>query len=188
MGLTIHYTLTAKKTLSHLEVRQMVRRAARHARKIGCPRVGRVLYATECDRDAPDFFETCPQNHRRLVGGWGTHGWLVEVWPGKGCEPSIFGLLRDWRRKPGAWGRLPPDARRRWKLHDFCKTCFAVRHGTEHFVNCHLRVIQMLDFWRAMGATVQVLDEGDYWTTRSKETLAARVAGLQDYLARMAGP
>ena len=54
MGLSILYTISARKTLSHHDVRRMVRRAARHARKIGCVRVGRVLYATESDPAAPE--------------------------------------------------------------------------------------------------------------------------------------
>jgi hypothetical protein len=187
MGLTIRYTLAAKGTLTDDDIRKMARRTARLAQKIGCARVGKVLPAWENDPEAPDFFQTRWCDRRRLVGGCGTRGWLVEVWPGEGCETAVFGLLRERRQVPGQFGGRPPRRNARWQLRDCCKTCYAARHGTEHFIRCHKRIVQLLDFWRKMGAEVEVYDEGYFWKSRSEQLLGEQVRGLQDYLLRMDG-
>jgi hypothetical protein len=146
-----------------------------------------VLSARETDPDAPEFFQTRWDDRRRLAGGCGTRGWLVEVWPGEGCETVVFGLLRERQRFPGKFGGRPPRRNARWRLDDFCKTCYAARHSTEHFVRCHRRVVELLDLWRKMGAEVEVHDEGYYWESRSEELLGAQVRGLREYLIRMEG-
>jgi hypothetical protein len=186
MGLTIHYTLSIKKGTTFGYLHDLLKGTARLARKIGCAHVGRVLHSTETDPTAPPFFETYPGNERRLDGGPGTHGWLVEVWPGEGCETATFGILGERREIPPKQRKAvwPPRYQTRLRLHSFCKTQYAGEHGWEHFLKCHLRVIHLLDYWRAMGAQVKVHDEGGYWKSRSEKKLRRE---LDDYDRLIAG-
>jgi len=176
MGLTIHYSLTARSTLKDETVRRLVQRTARLARELGCAHVGRVLPACEPDRTAPEFFDSAERSERRLFGGSGQTGWLVEVWPGEGCETAVFGLIRRRPRRPGEWHRtFRPRRNSRWELAAFCKTCYAAEHGLDHFVRCHERVVRLLDLWRRSSVAVRVHDEGGFWKTRSREALAAQI-------------
>jgi len=186
MGLTIHYTLSIKKGTTYGYLHDLLKSTARLARRIGCAHVGKVLHSTETDPTAPPFFETYPGNERRLAGGPGTHGWLVEVWPGEGCETATFGILRERREIPPPQRKAvwPPRYQTRLRLQSFCKTQYAGEHGWEHFLECHLRVIHLLDYWREMGAQVKVHDEGGYWESRSEKKLRQE---LDDYNRLIAG-
>ncbi|HMP84140.1 MAG TPA: hypothetical protein PKA41_15695, partial [Verrucomicrobiota bacterium] len=103
----------------------------------------------------------------------------LEVWPGEGCETAVFGSLLHRLTLPRKKGGpdWPPrlSKRRKLKLYAFCKTCYAAEHGREHFVQCHERVIQLLDLWRDAGVRVEVHDEGGFWKSRSREKLAAQL-------------
>ena len=119
MGLTIHYTLRPGRLRTVVELKRVLRRLQRLARKNGCVRVGKVLPAAESDPEAPEFFDCAPGHERRLHnGGAGTEGWLLEVWPGEGCETMVFGLVahrRELRRKgPSSWRRRYAK-RRYWR-------------------------------------------------------------------------
>lgn len=189
MGLTIHYTLSMKKGTTFRFLRDLLKGTARLARKIGCAHVGKVLHSTETDPTALPFFETYPGRERRLAGGSGTHGWLLEVWPGEGCETAKFGILRERREIPSKGRKTvwPPRYRTRWTLHWFCKTQYAGEHGWEHFLKCHLRVIRLLDYWREMGAQVKVHDEGGYWESRSEKKLRQELGDYDRLIAGLGG-
>ena len=179
MGLTIHYTLTARGTLRDETVHRLVQRTAQLAQKIGCAYVGRVLLGSEGDRDAPEFFDSAERRERRMFGGPGKWGWLVEVWPGEGCETAVFGLVRHRPRIPGEWVRTrKPRWNSRWKLHAWCKTYYAAEHGLEHFVQCHERIIQLLDLWCRADVSVRVRDEGGFWKNRDRKLLAAQIGDI----------
>ena len=75
-------------------------------------------------------------------------GMSVMVLPGAGAEPAEFGLCRY------------PD-NPHWQLTGFCKTQYAARHGWEHFLLCHRRIISLLDLWRDFGVDVKVLPGGE---------------------------
>ena len=185
MGLTIHYTLSVKKGTRVRFLLNVLRRMARRARKIGCSHVGKVIHSSESDPDAPPFFDCVPGRERRSHGGMGTRGWLLEVWPGEGCETAVFGVMQE--RKELARGKgnrrgWPPSYRTRWKLDGFCKTNYAAEHGLEHFVQCHERVVQLLDVWRQAGFKLQVRDEGGFWEKRSREALAAQIGDHKLFL------
>ena len=80
------------------------------------------------------------------------------LWPGKGCESSDLGFNKRPRQKY-------------WRCSSFCKTQYA-----DHFVRCHLLVVQLMDIIKGIdGFTVEVTDEGEYWETRSIETLAKNI-------------
>jgi hypothetical protein len=183
MGLTIHYTLSVKKGTTVGQLKDLLKGTRRLARRIGCDCVGRILHSTETDPTAPPFFDSAPGNERLLAGGPGTHGWLVEVYPGKGCETAQFGVLRERRAIPSKKRKAvwPPRYRTRLRLDWFCKTQYAGEFGWEHFLKCHQRVIRLLDYWRENGARVKVLDEGGYWRSRSERKLR-RILGEYDRL------
>jgi hypothetical protein len=192
MGLTIHYTLSVKRGTLVRFITNLLRRTQRLARKNGCAYVGKVLHSTESDPDAPPFFDCVPGRERRLHGGGpGTHGWLLEVWPGEGCETAVFGILQHRRELAPrkyelGWMRRYSKCSD-WKLDAFCKTQYAGEHGWEHFRACHLRVIQLLDLWRDAGARVKVWDEGGYWKTRSEARLLKEVAEYDRLIAALGG-
>ena len=52
---------------------------------------------------------------------------------------------------------------------------------------CHRRVISLLDLWRDFGVDVKVLDEGEFWETRSVERLRERLGTYDRLVAGMAG-
>lgn len=189
MGLTIHYTLSVKRGTTVRFVKTLLRHTQRLARRNGCAHVGKVLHSTESDPDAPPFFDSVPGRERRLHGGGsGTHGWLLEVWPGEGCETAVFGILQHRRILPPKKGQPGWNTRYSkcsdWRLDAFCKTQYAGEHGWEHFRACHLRVIQLLDLWQAAGVGVKVWDEGCYWKSRSETKLREE---LDDYDRLIAG-
>ena len=165
MGLTIHYTLSVKRGTTVRWLKNLLRRTQRLARKLGCADAGEILETSE--------------------------SWLLEVWPGEGCETAVFGIeghRRELPRKKGqaAWRRRYSKLRD-WRLDAFCKTQYAGEHGWEHFRACHLRVIQLLDLWREAGARVEVRDEGHYWETRSESGLAKELAEYDRLIAGLGG-
>lgn len=170
MGLTIHWTLATRRELSDVVVRELAVRTKVFARKIGCEKV------LGPKRGGPDEIKL-----RKLPNGDTTgdfipaeSGWSVMVLPGAGSEPAEFGLCRY----PG---------RSHWKLTGFCKTQYAARHGWEHFLLCHRRIISLLDLWRDFGVSVKVMDEGEFWETRSMERLRERLNIYDRLVAGMAG-
>ena len=183
MGLTIHYTLTARGTLRDETVHRLVQRTAWLAQKIGCAHVGKVLLACEGDRDAPEFFDSAERCERRMFGGPSKRGWLVEIWPGEGCETAVFGLVRRRPRIPGEFYRTrKPRWNSRWQLHAWCKTYYAAERGLEHFVQCHERIIQLLDLWCRADVSVRVRDEGGFWKNRDRKLLAAQIGDMNLFL------
>jgi hypothetical protein len=48
-------------------------------------------------------------------------------------------------------------------------------------------IISLLDFWRQLGVAVDANDEGEYWETRSEETLCARLKAYDGLIAAVAG-
>ena len=188
MGLTIHYTLSATQRLDEKELRQRVQRTARYARQIGCAYVGKVLRSSEGDPNAPEFFDSVVGGERRLFGGPRTRGWLVEIWPGAGCETLTLGLCREYRllkRPPKGKGRrqsfLPHYAPAGWRLDAWCKTYYAAEYGLDHFVQCHERVVRLLELWRRSGVRLQVDDEGGFWKARDRKALAAQIGNLETF-------
>ncbi len=170
MGLTISYTLSARGKPAERLLAQMVECTAQFARKIGCSEV-----------HGPHFGGPTHWNMRKLPDGAWTgdqvsalEGWSVSVLPGDGCEPADFGLCRY----PGIRG---------YQLSSCCKTQYAARHGVDYFLNCHRRVISLLDLWRDFGVGVDVCDEGEYWQKRSVEQLRNRILLYDHMLAAVAG-
>src|ERR1035441_6602683 len=187
MGLTIHYKLTVTRNLSVAVVRELAERTARYAQKIGCAEASDILRADGDMECAPLFVsvgkpEDCCFGHVPP-----TRGWLVEVWPGKGCESATFGLCQYPRRIPFRTGSVATGFEDGWLLKGSCKTQYAGEHGWEHFLICHKRVISLLDFWRQLGVAVEVSDEGGYWETRDEKKLRSCLERYDGLVAAVAG-
>jgi hypothetical protein len=193
MGLTIHYMLSVKEDISLGVVRELVKRAAQYARKIGCAQVGELLRAEEEENHEPLFFYI---GKAKVRGGLTERqsgmafprcGWLVHVLPGAGCESAAFGLCQYPRRLLSCGHYVPTGFKGGWRFQSFCKTQYAGEHGRENFLKCHLRVVSLLDFWRSLGVRVKVNDEGDYWETRSVEKLQRELGDYDRLVAAMGG-
>ena len=80
----------------------------------------------------------------------------LNLWPGKGCESADL----NFQKRNG-----------KFVCDSFCKTQYA-----EHFVQCHLLTIQLLDMLKSEGFTmVDIYDEGDYYQTRDIKILAKNI-------------
>ncbi len=179
MGLTINYKLSVTENLSSAVVRELAGRTAHYARKIGCAEIGEL---TRVKADTPF---TSHEDYRfgRIPA---KRGWVVEVWPGDGCESTLFGLCQYPRRVPFRVTPVPTGYEG-WLLTGHCKTQYAGEHGWEHFLRCHRQIISLLDFWRELGVTVEVIDEGEYWETRSEEKLKTRLRQYDGLIAALSG-
>lgn len=191
MGLTIHYKLSVAKNLSPDVVRELNQRVTLYARKIGCAEVSEPLRPFR----APLASQLFVRAGREEDGCFGfvpaIEGWLVEVWPGEGCESAHFGLCQYPREAPyelrGRKGWVATEYRRGWLLKGCCKTQYAGERGWDHFLSCHKMIVSILGFWRQMGVSVKVSDEGEFWETRSEEKLHAKLNSYDGLIASVAG-
>ncbi len=187
MGLTIYYTLSVKENLAVAVVQELVERAARYAQKIGCVKTGQV---EKVRADTP-FTSLFVQAGRIEDGCFGLipakRGRMVTVWPGDGCESAEFGLCQYPRRVPFRTGWIPTGYEGGWLLKRACKTQYAAEHGWEHFLLCHKRVVSLLEFWRQLGVTVEVSDEGGYWETHDEKELRHILECYDGLMAAVAG-
>jgi hypothetical protein len=187
MGLTIHYKLSVTTRLSSAVVRELADRTVLYARKIGCAEVGEVMRATDDEKSAPWFFHVGKPEDGCFGHVAPKRGWLVEVWPGEGCESATFGLCRYPSLVPFRAGSVSTGVEYPWQLKGFCKTQYAGEHGWEHFLKCHRQIISLLDFWRQLGVAVEVTDEGEYWQTRSEEKLRNKLQQYDGLVAAVGG-
>ena len=78
------------------------------------------------------------------------------LWPGQGCESAELNFSKIGKK---------------FTCSSFCKTQYA-----EHFMQCHLLVIRLLDMLKEEGfIIVSVKDEGEYWETRDIKILAKNI-------------
>ena len=187
MGLTIHYKLTVEENISSVAARELVERAALHAKQIGEVEVGEIIQVESDFPLASLFVRTGSEAENSFADVPPDNGWLVEVLPGDGCE-SVFLALCQYPRKISVRGKsLPTGYAGGWQFQGHCKTQYAAEHGWEHFLRCHKAVIQVLDFWRELGATAEVTDEGAFWESRSEEKLRAALKKYDGLVAAVAG-
>ena len=187
MGLTIHYKLSVAKNLSAAVVRELARRTALYARKIGCAEVGEVM-RVEADTPFTGLFVRVGREEDCCFGTVpAKRGWVVAVTPGEGCETALFGLCQYPRRTPFRAGSVATGFEGGWLLKGFCKTQYAGEHGWEHFLKCHRQIISLLDFWRQLDVMVEVSDEGEYWQTRSEENLRKKLQQYDGLVAAVGG-
>ncbi len=187
MGLTIHYRLAVARNLSVAVVRELAQRTAHYAKKIGCEDVGEIT-RVEAGTPFTDLFVNVDPEEDGCFGSVrAKSGWVAEVWPGKGCESTLFGLCKYPRRMPFRGGSVRTGTEGGWVLQGHCKTQYASEHGWGLFLKCHRQIISLLDFWRQLGATVEVTDEGEYWQTRSEEKLRNKLRQYDGLVAALSG-
>ena len=187
MGLTIHYKLSVAEKLSPVVVRGLAERTALYARKIGCAEVSEVQ-SVKADMPYTQLFVSVGREEDCCFGHVpAKRGWVVDIWPGEGCENALFGLCQYPRRTPFLAGSVATGFEGGWLFSGFCKTQYAGEHGWEHFLKCHRQIISLLDFWRQLGVRVEVIDEGEYWETRSEEKLRNKLQQYDGLVAAVGG-
>src|SRR5438128_1913342 len=94
MGLTIHYELSVNENLRVGVVRELAQRVAQYARKIGCAEVAEPRRAEADDTNAALFVHVGRPEDCCFYSVAPRRGWLVEAWPGEGCESATLGLCQ----------------------------------------------------------------------------------------------
>ncbi len=187
MGLTVHYTLSARHLSTGTAARDLVAQARAFARESDADSVSRLM------RVGPDF----PLAHEWVVvpyPGGATHvdvppdsGHVFTVIVGKDCEDLLLGICHYPATVQYRGRELRTKAGEGWRLQWFCKTQYASLHGWEHFLRCHRTVIELLSFWRTLGVEARIRDEGGYWPRRSEKILRERLDEMNGIVAAMSG-
>jgi hypothetical protein len=200
MGLTIHYKFRAAAK-GREEARQLVERLRQRALDLPFLEVGPLM---EFGGDDCDFNKQPPDDpnrwllvqsseilirkpyHYRVTP---SHVLAFETYPGEGCEPANFGLVR-YPSNIEIEGQRVRTGMRGWRWRSFCKTQYAsdpAVGGVANFLRCHLLVIGMLDHARDLGILAEVSDEGRYWQKRDAEALAQEVGEWNEMIAANVG-
>lgn len=187
MGLTIHYKLSVEKNISSAAARELIQRVALYAKEIGCAEVGKVERVKPDDPFSSLFVRVGREEDCCFGNVPARAGWMVEVWPGEGCESAEFALCKYPRRIRFRAGSVATGYEDGWLFKGHCKTQYAAEHGWPHFLHCHKTVVSLLDFWRQLGATVEVTDEGNFYESRSDEKLRAVLEKYDGLVAAVAG-
>jgi hypothetical protein len=191
MGLTIHYTITARRALTDFEARRLVSAAATAVHALTQKRGhGTIISKGEVDPDAYPFWAT----QQRTLDGKPCfleipplRGYAFELDPGGECESATFGLCKypatlTYENHPPVRTRL-----HRWRLHGCCKTQYSDTLGWDHFFACHELVISAALVWKRLGCDLKLIDEGRYWPGRSKTRLRQNLADYHHLVAGLGG-
>jgi hypothetical protein len=186
MGLSLGFELRLPASFAHNDVVSMLHRLRKHAGQFGFRAVTRFY---EGGVEAPGdqwrhvfnvitgvMAEPCDEDPKQFVGDVTTAlGFFAH--PGKGSEAASFGFIR----------RRGQEDTEDWYWQCMCKTQYASAFGDEHFLKCHMRVVDMLDYAVSLGIDLTVYDEGLYWETRDKTRLLSEVDKMNRLVARIAG-
>ena len=113
-------------------------------------------------------------------------GYMFRAHPGDGCESVEFGLCL-YPATIRAGRRTLRTSCAGWGYSGFCKTQYASRHGSAHFLKCHRAVVDLLLLWEQFGVTVTITDEGGYWPGRNEQKLLAEVGDMNQLVAAFGG-
>ncbi|HVS51669.1 MAG TPA: hypothetical protein VHD62_04885 [Opitutaceae bacterium] len=190
MGLTIHYTLRLRHTVSSAHAFALVQTAHRRATQLTRHRKLRGLTAI-----VPAAEESWAVEHRRVgpkrQDQWAelapVAGWVFIVHVGRDCEPAMFGLCRYPATAHTRYGTARTGCGSGWLLKSFSKTQYASVHGWEHFLKCHRAVIDLALLWEKLGVEVTLSDEGDYWPGRNVRALRRELDEMNGVVAGLAG-
>lgn len=94
---------------------------------------------------------------------------IFDLWPGEGCEGAYFYFIKN-------------KTNNTWYASGFCKTQYA-----EHFIRCHLLIVDLYDMFKEKDFDIEVKDEGGYWETRDLKVLAKNLNDYTYLLLNIAG-
>lgn len=191
MGLTIHYTISARRALAEHEVRRLVATASHAVNALVQKRGhGSVTRMGEINPDEFSFWAPL----ERVIGGRNLsidvpplrgYGFVLD--PGEECEDAVFGLCKypsTFDLGDGTRIRTRLD---RWQLLSCCKTQYADIVGWKHFLTCHELVVSAALVWKRLGLDVKIIDEGSYWPGRSITRLRANLTDYNHLIAGLGG-
>lgn len=187
MGLTFGYELRLPASHSDEDVNVVLQKLKSRAERLRFERVsphyeGVVDFLPDDWREVFNVFvdvnaRPVSKRERRYLGDVNSARGFLAM-PGKGSEAASFGFMRR---------TFKDDGSREWFWQGWCKTQYASVYGEQHFLDCHLRMVDMLDFAVQSGVDVTVWDEGRYWETRDRVVLLAELANMNRLMARLAG-
>ena len=195
MGLTIHYDLQLPATTPRDEVIDRFTRFHEASALLPFARVGPLVTTPE-DRslgresslEALVRFWTWLQtdNHRpktRRDALPDAIGFGIDV--GAECEPAVFGVA--WVPPKDERLRVVKGAPPSWRWQCATKTQYASNVSEEHFLQCHMSIVAVLDEAARTGFDVTVHDEGNYWESRDVDQLRSHVQDMNHIIAKFAG-
>jgi len=193
MGLTLFWELRLPPRTPRADVVQMLGQLHAAAVKLPFERVWPLVdLETPEDRSDEDrhigrlsveFYATLvgdpmpPEEGPRYTGS-ASSAVGFRVGPGEGPETATFALMRR---------RAESTLAEEWYWWCACKTQYASNVSDEHFMNVHMSLIALLDAAVQIGFEVTVVDEGNYWESRSTEQLAEEVTKMNRLMARFGG-
>ena len=200
MGLSVHYQFHSDaRDVS--EARRLVEQLRQMALDLPFKSVGEIV---EVDGLNADFDQLDEDDPRRWLLIQATQ-YLVRdeqyhrvtptkviafnTLPGDGTEDANFGLAQYPKTIEVEGKRLRTNLGN-WSWASFCKTQYASnpRHGgIEHFLRCHLSLVELLDGAAELGILQEVHDESGYWEKRDIPTLTAEVSSWNRLIAGWAG-
>jgi hypothetical protein len=191
MGLDISYNLSL--TASVDQVREIISTLHQTALDLSFTQVdefvelqGEACHFDMDDREDPHIFLKLRGLKPTVLAmngmSWKDSTYLIafDTLPGQGCETAAFGLATH--------GEI--QAVNDWMWTGFCKTQYASNPeygGRDHFIQCHLALIKMLDKAQKLGVHCEVDDEGNYWNTRSLSALTAALNAQNVFMATTMG-
>jgi hypothetical protein len=203
MGMTIHYSMHAPDLRDPAQARRIVEQLHAHAQTLGFSEVSEILdwtceeaeeihkmlfaYSLTTD-DAPDLGDS--EESLYQVAALDRIFFVIQQ---PGSETAGFGLSRY---EPIARAHDDPEKTRPSNLpgfhwQAFCKTQYASLESEggsfDNFLTIHAGICKMLDHARALGLTVTVHDESNFWDHRDAEKLRAEVHRWNTMVAAVAG-
>ncbi|MGD1086101.1 MAG: hypothetical protein ABSA47_15305 [Verrucomicrobiota bacterium] len=187
MGLTIHYTLSARHLTSGTEARGLVAQARVFARESKADSVSALMRVGPGFPRAREWLLIPHPGGETCVDVPLESGHVFTVVLGSDSEHLLLGLCRYPATVRHRGRELPTKLGEGWRLCSFCKTQYASLHGWEHFFRCHKTAIELLSFWRSLGVEVRISDEGGYWPRRSESALRRNLDEMNGIVAAMSG-
>ena len=187
MGLSIYYHLSAPNTLPVRTLRGWLEQTRAFALELGCKEVGPV------QKVGPEFgwgqqmltdpTKTGIESMVDLVRQKG--GYILEIWPGDGCECAFLGLCR-FAADPSLWPSLSPEFARGLGVQRLARPNTPM--STAGNISCGaIKRSSACSSLQQLGMGVNVSDESEYWETRSEEKLRAAVGCYDRFMASLAG-
>lgn len=187
MGLTFGYELRLPASYSDEDVNVVIQNLKCRAERLRFERVsphyeGVIDFLPDDWRQLFNIFvdvsaRPVSKDERSYSGEVNTARGFLAM-PGKGSEAASFGfMLRTF----------DDDGSRQWFWQGWCKTQYASAFGQQHFLDCHLRLVGMMEYALQSGVDVTVWDEGRYWETRDRDVLLNELERMNRLTARIAG-